>query len=141
MNYLIPAYLQSPEVVISEDDTILNLDNYFPPLSIKEFEKNYQATDVFAGKTRYMLESAKIAVNSQITKVENLINLPAEQNATYRACVYACAMMMICQRYGSVDTKNKSEFEREKKENLALIYQNEFRRLLLLLNGSPSELT
>jgi len=137
----VPAYLQLPDLVISEDDTILNLEAYFPPLSIAEFEQNYQVTDVFAGKTRYMLESAKIAVNAQITKVENAIKLPAEQNATYRMCVYACAMMLICQRYGSVDTKTKSEFLAESKKNLAEIYKNEYRRLLLLLSGVQGEIT
>jgi len=137
----VPAYLQLPDPIVSEDDTILNLEAYFPPLSIAEFEQNYQVTDVFAGKTRYMLESAKIAVNAQITKVENAIKLPAEQNATYRMCVYACAMMLICQRYGSVDTKTKSEFLAESKKNLAEIYKNEYRRLLLLLSGVQGEIT
>lgn len=137
----VPAYLQLPDPVIGEDDTILNLDSYFPPLSIAEFEQNYQITDVFAGKTRYMLESAKITVNADIDKIKDAIALPEELKATYRMCVYACAAMKICQRYGSVDTKTKSEFLTESKKNLAETYKNEYRRLLLLLAGIQGEVT
>ena len=137
----IPAYLQLPDPVISDDDTILNLDAYFPPLSMAEFEQNYQVTDVFAGKTRYILESAKITVNADIDKIKDAIALPEELKATYRMCVYACAAMKICQRYGSVDTKTKSEFLVESKKNLAEIYKNEYRRLLIILNGGSGEIT
>lgn len=136
----VPVFLQLPDPVPAVDDAVEN-DGYFPDLSIFEFEQNYQITDVFQGKTRYMLESAKVAVNSQLDKVEGKIALATELESTYRMCVYACAAMKICQRYGSVDTKTKSEFEQEKKTTLAEVYKNEYRRLLLILSGAQGEVT
>lgn len=136
----VPEYLQLPEPVIDEDDAIEN-DGYFPALSIAEFEQNYQITDVFQGKTRYMLESAKVAANNQIDKVAGQTTLAEALADTYRMCVYACAAMKICQRYGSIDTKSKSEFEQEKKQTLAEVYKNEYRRLLLILSGAEGEVT
>lgn len=136
----VPEYLAIPDPVPDADDAVEN-DGYFPDLSIFEFEQNYQVTDVFQGKTRYMLQSAKIAVNNQIAKIADLESLPEALADTYRMCVYASAMMMICQRYGSVDTKTRSEFEREKKAALAMEYKNEYRRLLLALNGDGCEVT
>jgi hypothetical protein len=136
----VPDYLQLPDPSLSPDDTVLN-DGYYPNLSMAEFEQNYQVTDVFQGKTLYMLQSAKIAVNSQLSKTAGQTTLETALADTYRMCVYACAMMMICQRYGSVDTQKKQEYEQEKKQTLAVVYKNEYRRLLFILTGDCCEVT
>lgn len=136
----IPEYLVLPEVVPDENDTILN-DSYFPDLSMYEFEQNYQVTDVFQGKTRTVLETAKVAVNNQIDKEPDADTLAPELNDTYKMCVYAAAMMFICTRYGSVDTQTKDEYVQERKTALAQSYKNEYRRLLLVLSGNGCEVT
>jgi hypothetical protein len=136
----VPDYLQLPEPEPADNDEVVS-DGYFPSVFVSEFEQNYQVTDVFQGKTRYMLQTAAVAVNSQLEKIENALSMTAELETTYRMCVYACAMMMICQRCGSVDTQSKEEFIQERKTALALEYKNEYRRLLLVLSGSYCEVT
>lgn len=136
----VPLYLQLPDPVLSVDDAIVN-DGYFPDLSQAEFEKNYQVTDVFSGKTNYLLQASMIMVNHQIDKVVGSAALATELNTTYRLCVYAYAMAMICQRYGAIDTQTNTEFKREQKANLAVVYENEFRRLLFVLVGTANQMT
>ena len=137
----IPSFLELQDPVDNPDDIITNNDMYFPNLSQAEFEQNYQITDVFQAKTRYMLLTAMLSVNSQANKVVGQNTIDEVLKATYRMCVYACAMMMTCQRYGSVDTQSKEEFIAERKSALALEYKNEYRRLLLILNGNGCEVT
>lgn len=135
---IVPEFLQLPDPVPSIDDAISN-NGYYPNLSQAEFEKNYQVTDVFAGKTKYLLTAAMTIANNDIDKKKDTVVLPTELNTTYRMCVYAKAMMMICDTQTSVDTKTKSEFNSESKERIALVYANEYRRLLFALSGVTSE--
>lgn len=130
----VPEYLQLPDPVPSADDAIEN-NGYFPDLSQAEFEQNYQVTDVFSGKVRYMLQSAMIEVNNYLAATV----VTPELQATYRMCVYARAMQMICERYTSIDTQTKSEFAQESKEKIAIAYANEYRRLLQVLNGEQCQ--
>lgn len=136
----VPEYLQLPDPVLTADDVVEN-DGYFPDLSQAEFEQNYQVTDVFKGKTRYLLLSALVATNNQLTKVLGSTTLETALSSSYRMCVYAKAMQMACERYSSIDTKTKSEFEAEKKHQLALVYANEYRRLLQVLGGVTTEIS
>lgn len=140
MTEFIPPYLQLPDPTPSGDDVISN-DGYFPDLSEFEFEQNYQVTDVFNGKARYLIIAAMAFVNTQIAKVDGQLQLAEELRATYRMCVYAKAMQLICERHTSIDTKTKSEFQQEKKQQMALVYANEVRRLLFVLNGVGSDIS